>query len=86
MSFTEGHALCCDCDECINRGGGTPAAAPRVEQTPFDRVPACRLREPEPNGEAVKAEEMAMQSRYQAKRRKELVEFRQWRAARRRAS
>jgi hypothetical protein len=30
MSFTEGHALCCDCDECLNRGGGQKLESPVV--------------------------------------------------------
>jgi len=44
MSFTEGHVLCCDCDECLNRGGGTPSASTRVERTPRARSPSWRQR------------------------------------------
>lgn len=85
MSFTEGHALCCDCDECLCRGGGSKTASlPRVEPTPSDRVPAWRLRGP--NAEAARAKDAERCRAYRAKRRKELAEFRQWRAAQRRAS
>lgn len=38
------HVLCCDCDGCLNRGGGTPAAATPTHPTPPDRVPAWRAK------------------------------------------
>jgi len=44
MSFTEGHALCCDCDACLNRGGGTPATTPPTVVTLASRLPAWRAR------------------------------------------
>ena len=44
MSFTEGHALVCDCDECLNRGGGTPAPPARVRSVSPERLPYWRER------------------------------------------
>ena len=44
MSFTQGHALQCDCDSCLNRGGGQLLAAPRVIATPPERPPSWRCR------------------------------------------
>lgn len=31
MKTEETCALCCDCDACLNRGGGTPVTAPAVK-------------------------------------------------------
>lgn len=38
------HVLCCDCDQCLNRGGGIPSAPSSLSRSKPDKPPPWRMR------------------------------------------
>lgn len=77
MSFTDDHALQCDCDSCLNRGGGaTLASLPEVVATTPDRSPPWRQRRATAHGTSSQlAAARAVYARQRAKKAADLAAF-----------
>jgi hypothetical protein len=68
------HALCCDCDACLNRGGGaSPTAVPAVSRTRPEAPPPWRLRARQPLGALELAKARAHTAATMARRANEEV-------------